>query len=120
MFWPSLVVTLPFDYAQVWEMTRQSCGLKSDTLAAQMGLTATQLSQAIRGNGHVSHQRFQLLYLDPDTRPFAAALTEELHRLHYVDNVDALAAFIRDGIKLVVKGRMAKARLPEAVREEVV
>ena len=119
MFWVFAVVSLPYDYAEVFHEVRMRCGLPLKTIASVMEIAETQLAQQIRGNGHVSHQKVQRLALDPLTRNFYQALEEELAVRVGLVPVDPLERLLELGKDIVGKARMAKAKLPEAVRREV-
>ncbi len=108
MFWGS--VELPFDFVSVWEAARTSCDLKHDTLARLMGISSSQLSQQLHGQGHPSVRRMCLLLADPDGRRFFSTFVSLT--LDRSEEIDPVEVFLEQ--QLSQRKRMAKAQLTRA------
>lgn len=83
-------------------------GMKHETLATLMRISAPRLSQLLRGTEEWPLVRLLLVSADPDGRVFWKALLPELGELVGCEDTDAIAARLRDVRGLFIK-RMAKA-----------
>lgn len=96
------------------------CGLKRETVAALMGIKATQLTQQLHGQGHVSLGRVLAMWChtDPDGQRFVqsvfAVAAERLGFGGFDPVTDAALTVI---VALTSKLRMARAALPQQERK---
>lgn len=111
------VLSVPMaDLAGIFSEACARAGAKQDTVAAMMGITATQLSQQIHGRQHLSLNRFIGLLDHPDplgravVEAFVRVLCEQKQLETTTETVDNVLGFLA-----AVNGRMRmlKARLDE-------
>lgn len=115
--------SLSINWSDLFARARARCGMKHETLARLMGISATQLSQQLGGNGHVSLFRLVQVAADRDGKRFLIELFSLLgHDLgfHEVDPLlETLAQMMTVTGTLLGKLqlRMAKADLRDTEYE---
>lgn len=101
-----------FDLDAALDKALGTVGMKRETFAGLLGVSAARLGQITHHDGRLSLQALTAAAQDEDGRKVVAALVQEWTTALGIVDTDAVAARLAE-LTTVVRGRMAKATLRE-------
>lgn len=105
-----IVLAGGFDLDAALDKALGTVGMKRETFAGLLGVSAARLGQITHHDGRLSLQALTAAAQDEDGRKVVAALVQEWTTALGIVDTDAVAARLAE-LTTVVRGRMAKATL---------